>query len=206
MKLKRLILGQLGTNCYIVYDEESKEAIVFDPADNAEKINGTLNELGLNTLYIVITHAHCDHIAALDELVKSTGAKVCIGEHDADALNDSGYSLCSAFGCTAPDTKADVILKDGSIIYLGGRKIEFITTPGHTRGGICAYFGNTLISGDTLFRESVGRSDFPGGSMAVLVNSIKTKLYCLPDDTEVFPGHGESTTIGHEKKNNPFVW
>ena len=105
-----------------------------------------------------------------------------------------------------PLTKADIMLKDDSTLEIGNSKIKFISTPGHTRGGVCAYFDNTLISGDTLFRESVGRSDFPGGSMAVLVNTIKTKLYCLPDSTEVFPGHGESTTIGHEKQNNPFVW
>ena len=206
MKIIRLALGPLGTNCYILYDEISKEAAVFDPADNCEMILQKISEKSLSLKYIIITHAHCDHICALDELTEKTGAKVCIGKDDFDALNDSYQSLCTMFRQNAPKTKAELLINEGDTLNLGEFEITFIHTPGHTKGGICALVENILISGDTLFLESVGRSDFPGGSASVLINSIKTKLFTLPDDTVVYPGHGDSTTIGHEKKNNPFIW
>lgn len=198
------MLGELGTNCYIVYDEISRQAAVFDPADSYEVI---LNEIkGLNLKYIIITHSHCDHIAALDELKAATGAKVCIGKDDMEALNDTYLSLCIHFGKDAPRSKADIIINDNSKLQLGEEEISFIHTPGHTKGGICAVFGNNVISGDTLFLESVGRCDFPGGSMQEIVFSIKEKLFKLPDDMTVYPGHGDATSIGYEKKNNPYIW
>ena len=206
MKIVRLTLGPLGTNCYILYDELSTEAIVFDPADNAGVILDKLTELGLNLKYIVVTHAHCDHICALDELTYKTKAKVCIGTDDCFALNDSNLSLCRPFGKNPPQTKAEILINDGDVLNLGENKIKFIHTPGHTKGGICALADDILVSGDTLFMESVGRSDFPGGSASVLYSSIKTKLFTLPDDTVVYPGHGDSTTIGHEKRNNPYIF
>ena len=206
MKIIRLTLGPLGTNCYILYNEESKEAMVFDPAENAEIINNTLLEYELNLKYIIITHAHCDHIGALDKLACVSDATVCIGTDENSALNDSVFNLCAPFGQTSPETKAEILLNDGDVLKLGKNDVKFIHTPGHTKGGICALTDNILISGDTLFFESVGRSDFPGGSASVLCNSIKTKLFVLPDETNVYPGHGDSTTIGHEKKNNPFIW
>ena len=206
MEIVRLTLGALSTNCYIVYDNETKEAAVFDPSENGSLILKRLEELKLNLKYIVITHSHCDHIGALDELKISTDAKVCVGINDKDALNDSYLSLCVHFGQRAPESNVDIIIKDGDKLTLGKNELMFIHTPGHTKGGICAYWKDNLISGDTLFLESVGRSDFPGGSMTELVTSIKNKLFVLPDDTKVYPGHGDSTTIGHEKMNNPFIW
>lgn len=206
MDIKRLVLGELGTNCYIVYDEMSKEAAVFDPADEAEKIINEINRLNLSLKYIIITHAHCDHIGAVDDLINKTDAKVCIGEYEAEALNDTYLSLCIHFRAQAPKSKADILIKDKSELLLGQEGISFMHTPGHTKGGICAIFDGFVISGDTLFLESVGRCDFPGGSMHEIVHSIKEKLFLLPDDTKVYPGHGDATSIGHEKKNNPYVW
>ena len=206
MEIKRLVLGALGTNCYIIFNKKSKEAAVFDPADNAAKIYETIKESGAELKYIIITHAHCDHICALDELQEMTGAKVCIGKAEADALNNTYLSLCTHFGVEAPKTKADIMIKDGDELKLGDEAIKFLHTPGHTRGGICAVTDSLVISGDTLFLESVGRCDFPGGSMAELVSSIKNKLFLLPDDTRVYPGHGDITSIGHEKNNNPYIW
>lgn len=206
MEIKRLVLGELGTNCYIVYDEFSKEAAVFDPADNAEKILNEINSLNLSLKYIIITHAHYDHIAALDKLKSDTGASICAGEEDKAALNDAYISLSIHFGKSAPISKADITINDKSTLMLGGETVRFLHTPGHTKGSICAVFDSFVISGDTLFLESVGRCDFPGGSMHEIVHSIKEKLFLLPDDTKVYPGHGDATSIGHEKKNNPYVW
>ena len=206
MEIKRLVLGELGTNCYIVYDENSKEAAVFDPADNAEKILNEINSLNLSLKYIIITHAHYDHIAALDKLKSDTEASICAGEEDKAALNDAYISLSVHFGKSAPISKADITINDKSTLMLGGETVRFLHTPGHTKGSICAVFDSFVISGDTLFLESVGRCDFPGGSMHEIVHSIKEKLFLLPDDTKVYPGHGDATSIGHEKKNNPYVW
>lgn len=206
MEIKRLVLGELGTNCYIVYDENSKEAAVFDPADNAEKILNEINSLNLSLKYIIITHAHYDHIAALDKLKSDTGASICAGEEDKAALNDAYISLSIHFGKSAPISKADITINDKSTLMLGGETVRFLHTPGHTKGSICAVFDSFVISGDMLFLESVGRCDFPGGSMHEIVHSIKEKLFLLPDDTKVYPGHGDATSIGHEKKNNPYVW
>lgn len=207
MKIKRLVLGSLGTNCYIVYNDETKEAIVFDPADEGIKIKEELEKLSLKPVYIVITHAHCDHISALDFLKESfPEAKICIGKYEADSLNDDYLSLCVHFSQKSPISKADVLIEDGDCISLGDENIEFLHTPGHTKGGICAVADDFIISGDTLFLESVGRCDFPGGSMKELVGSIKDKLFKLCDTMAVYPGHGDRTSIGHEKRNNPYIW
>ncbi len=203
LNLKKLVLGTLGTNCYILYDEKSGEAAVIDPTGYGDVILSEIKRLHVK--YIIITHAHADHIEALDFIKENTDASVCIGKGDYEGLNNSSLNLCYAFGQSTPNTKADIQISDGDKLYLGDNELLFIETPGHTKGGICIYSGDILISGDTLFCESVGRWDFPGGDFGILSSSIKNKLYNLPDETKVYPGHGESTTIGHEKKNNPLV-
>lgn len=206
MKIERLILGLLHTNCYLIYDDTTKEAAVIDPATSFNKIETKINELALSVKYIILTHAHSDHICALDQLVDMTGAKICIGANDAKALNDGELNLCNYFRHTPPTHTTDIILNDGDTIELAGNKLQIITTPGHTCGSIALLFDNKLVSGDTLFLESVGRTDFVTSSSVDLINSIKNKLFTLDRDTIVYPGHGDYTTIGHEIDNNPFVW
>ncbi len=204
MKIEKLHLGFMGTNCYILYD--GNMAAIVDPACSPEKIIAKINDLGVGVEYIIITHAHSDHISALDRIKAEYDAKVYIGEDDADSLSDDELSLSTFFRKHAPKTKPDKLIKDGDELILGNTRLNFIHTPGHTKGGICIYTPGYLISGDTLFFESVGRCDFPGGSSKELSASIKNKLFTLPDNTAVYPGHGEPTSIGHEKTNNPYIW
>lgn len=206
MKIKRLVLGVLKTNCYIVYDDEIKQAAVFDPADEGIKIKAELKKLSLQLKYIVITHAHYDHIAALDFLKDSfPEIKICIGKHEANSLNDDYLCLSVHFGQKAPISKADVLIADGDYLKLGNERLDFLHTPGHTKGGICAIANDFIISGDTLFLESVGRCDLPGGNTNQITSSIKDKLFKLPETMAVYPGHGDRTSIGHEKRNNPYL-
>ena len=206
MKTERLVLGMLHTNCYIVYDEHSKEAIVVDPADSYPEIKDKILESDLQVKYIILTHAHCDHIGALDQLVDDTGALVCIGADDAIALNDGELNLCNYLGNSSPTSKADIIINDGDIMKLSDNTIKFITTPGHTKGSISIVVDDAVFSGDTLFYESIGRTDFATSDTLAIFDSIKNKLYALGREMTVYPGHGESTSIGHEIDNNPFVW
>lgn len=206
MRTERMVLGLLHTNCYIVYNEDTMEAMLIDPATHADKIIAKIEALGVKIKYIILTHAHSDHLCALDKLAEYTGAEICIGSEEEDALNNSELNLCNYFRTSSPVTTADILLKDGDCLKLGEEPVEVIFTPGHTKGGISLVYDNCVITGDTLFAESVGRSDFATSSTSALMDSIKNKLYLLDDSTVVYPGHGDSTTIGHEKVNNPFVW
>ena len=197
--------GMMGANCYIIGCEETKEACVIDPGDEDKKILGKLNKHGLTCRYIVLTHGHVDHIGALEEVQKATGAKVLIHREDADMLTNPGKNLSSMMGLHLQFEPADRKLEEKDVIEVGNLKLEVIHTPGHTPGGICLKSGDFLITGDTLFAGSVGRSDFPGGSHTQLIASIKNKLLVYPDDTRVFSGHGTETSIGNEKRTNPFL-
>lgn len=203
MVIKKLPLGNMPTNCYILADDKTKECAVFDPADEVEKIISAIGEYKLK--YIILTHMHIDHVMALDKLKEITSALVVVHSADAIALNDDNFTLANFFRTTSPETKADIIADDGDILCLGEFELKIIHTPGHTKGSMCIYCDGILISGDTLFAQSVGRTDFPGGSHSELVNSIKSKLFTLPDDTKVYSGHSDETTIGYEKMYNPFL-
>ncbi len=206
LKTEQHILFPLfATNTWLVYDDESKEAILIDPAAVSKELVEHIKALKLQLKYIVNTHGHGDHIGGNSFFHKAMNAPVAIHEADAFMLIDNNKNM-SAFMEMPVDLKAaDVMLKEGDMINLGRYNLTVIHTPGHTRGGICLYGEKHLFAGDTLFEQSIGRTDFPGGSHADLTNSIKTKLFCLPDDTIVFPGHGPKTTIGIEKKINPFI-
>lgn len=205
LKIGRMMLGSCQTNCYFVYQEGEKEVILFDPADQGEYIYNTLEKNGFVVKAIFLTHGHFDHILGCQKLRQLSGAKVYAYEAEKALCEDSGTNLSSQTGmsCTI---KPNVYLKDGETLTIADMTLKTIWTPGHTIGGCCYYFeeAGILISGDTLFQESVGRTDFPTGSFSTLVASIKEKLFVLPDDVQVYPGHGEATSIGYEKEHNPF--
>ena len=215
LKIGRMVLGVCQTNCYFVYREGEPDAIVADPADKGENIYAALNRNGFRAAGILLTHGHFDHIWGLDGLRNAACAaaeadgsepvKAYAYEAERALLKDTGMNVSAQAGRPC-STYADVYVTDGQEITLAGMTCKVIATPGHTAGGCCYYFeeAGILLAGDTLFAESVGRTDFPTGSMGTLVRSIKEKLFVLPEDTRVYPGHGESTTIGHEKKYNPF--
>lgn len=206
LKIGRLVLGVCQTNCYFVYKEGSKEVIFFDPADNGEYIYETLKEKGFEVAGILLTHGHFDHIWGSRKLRELSGAKIYAYEEEQVLCEDSHNNISDQMG-NAYTVKPNKYLKDGEEITIAGMTCKLIATPGHTIGSCCYYFeeDGILISGDTLFQESVGRTDFPTGSMSSLVRSIKEKLFVLPDETKVYPGHGDVTNIAVEKKYNPFL-
>lgn len=205
MKLYSCVLGQLGTNCYIWADENTKNAIVIDAPDHADKIIGFAGEKGLKITDIILTHGHFDHMLALAALKEATGARLSVYEKTERFLKDRVLNLCHYMGIELAPVKADNILHDGDVIDYGGNKIKVIATPGHTEDCICLLCGKTLISGDTLFKLSVGRWDHPTGNMKEEIDSIQNKLMTLSDDVSVYPGHGEPTTIGDERRGNPYI-
>ncbi|MBQ6998820.1 MAG: MBL fold metallo-hydrolase [Clostridia bacterium] len=205
MIIDRLILGNLQTNCYILADEQTKECAVFDPAAEAGRIIAAIEKRNLKVKYIILTHVHIDHIMALDELKDLTGAQIVASTAEAELLNDNMGTLAELFSTVPPCSKADITVSDGDALCLGKSEMKFILTPGHTIGGMCILCGDILISGDTLFASSVGRTDFPGGSHSQLISSINDKLMKLDDNVQVYPGHGMPTTIGDERVGNPFI-
>ena len=206
LKIGRMMLGVCQTNCYFVYREGSRKVIFIDPADYGEQIFKAMKDNGFEVAAILLTHGHFDHIWGCSKLRQLTSAPVYAYEGEEDVLLSSDLNVSAGAGraCTV---KANTLLKDGEEVTIEGMTFKLIATPGHTQGSCCYYFeeANMLISGDTLFEESVGRTDLPTGSMSTLVRSVKDKLFELPDDVVVYPGHGDSTTIGHEKKYNPFI-
>ncbi len=204
MILKNLVVGPLAANCYIVGSEPNKEGMMIDPGAEAEVILRNVKDLGLEIRSIVLTHGHIDHIGALKEVKEATGAEVAIHTDDAQALQEN--SVSTLFGLSYPTPlPVDRLLKDGDSMDIGDLHFLVLHTPGHSPGGICLLGQGVVFSGDTLFNYGIGRADLPGGSYSQLMNSIHTKLMILPDSTTVFPGHGPETTIGTERRGNPFL-
>ncbi|HWR61826.1 MAG TPA: MBL fold metallo-hydrolase [Clostridia bacterium] len=205
MDFKRLPLGIYQANCYIIHDEATREAAVIDPGGDFPEIKDYVEANRLNIKYIIITHAHGDHIGALQELKDYSEAPVCIHRDDYEMLKSKIRNYSAEMGGPSVELAADKLLEDGGILRLGALELRVIHTPGHSRGGICIYCEGRLFSGDTLFACSIGRTDLEGGSFEEIIASIKEKLLVLPEDTEVYPGHGPSSTILIEKKRNPFL-
>jgi hydroxyacylglutathione hydrolase len=202
-----LPVGLLQCNCSILGDETAREAIVVDPGDEIDRIVASLEEHQLKVKAIVITHAHIDHIAGAQKLKTLTGAPVYLNPNDVELMEMLDVQA-SWLGIEKPEQpEIDTQAADGTSLTLGATPIHLIHTPGHTQGSICMYMPseNKLIAGDTLFRDSVGRTDLPGGNTRKLLSSVKTRLLVLPEETIVVPGHGPSTTIGREKEHNPFL-
>ena len=201
MKLKCLSLGSMDNNCYIISDETTREAAIIDAPCEADEILGVLEQDGLTLQYILLTHSHFDHVGAVNALRAATGAKLAVHPLDAGELMHPTMRLSSP----KIEHEPELLLGDGDEIRIGSGSLRTLHTPGHTRGGMCYYTPGKLFSGDTLFFLDVGRCDLPGGNYDTLKQSIREKLYPLPDETEVYPGHGRSTTIGFEKANNHYV-
>jgi hydroxyacylglutathione hydrolase len=209
MEIKQIFLPRMANFCYMAGDEQTKTCAVIDPAFDANTILSEIASAGYRITHIINTHGHADHVSANADIIKAAGARLCI--HEADARQVSGFlnrSLSRVLGGKG-SPPADYLVNDGDIITIGKTELRVIHTPGHTPGSICIYGDGNLFTGDTLFVGAVGRTDLPGGSAATLLTSIREKLYVLPDDTIVWPGHdyGDSrtSTIGREKIENLFT-
>ncbi len=209
MEIEHLILGEFQTNCYIIRrNKTAADCLIIDAGLDADKIIDVLEAGRLNPLAIILTHGHIDHIAGLEQLqLHYPNLKVYIHQQDAQMLTGEKKNLSELMGVNFRTGPANFILTDGQLIEQAGIIFKVIHTPGHTPGGICLYSekDGILFSGDSLFADSVGRTDFPGGSMPQLIQSIKKNLLTLPAETIVYTGHGPFTTIAREKATNPFL-
>lgn len=207
MVIRQLTVGTMAVCCYIVSCPKTSKAAIIDPGGDEERILAEVKKAGLEVMYIILTHGHPDHVCGNRRLKEATGATIIM--HSADAAFFGKPEIISYFSMLGlePSPPADRMVEEGDIIEIGEEKLKVLHTPGHTPGGICLLCGNDLITGDTLFVGGVGRTDFPGGSHQDLMDSIKTRLLVLPDDTVVWPGHGyggKQSTIGEERQTNPY--
>jgi glyoxylase-like metal-dependent hydrolase (beta-lactamase superfamily II) len=197
-------VGALGVNCYVVYDEKSRDAAVIDAGDEAARIIGCIEKNNLTVKYLINTHAHADHIGANTAVKEKTGARLLVHEKDAPQLDNPKLNLSAFMGAPVVSCQADEFIKEGDAIKFGDIELKVIETPGHTPGSVCLLTDGVLFSGDTLFQYSVGRCDLPGGSMDKMMESLR-KLKKLPPDTTVYTGHGAATSIGTELEENPYM-
>jgi hydroxyacylglutathione hydrolase len=205
MILTRLIVSPLQVNCYILADEKTKDTIVIDPGDDAQDILKVIRDKGLKVKYIVNTHAHFDHVGANKAVKEATGAALLLHGDDAPVLATTALQSQSFGIGSVSSPPPDRLLKHGDVITAGEVSLKVLHTPGHTPGGISLLEQGMVFTGDSLFAGSIGRTDFPGGDLLTLLRSIKTNLMTLPDETKVFPGHGPASTIGDERRENPFL-
>lgn len=202
----RYIVGPVCTNCYLLVNHKTGELLVVDPGDQAQLIEKQIEKTGAKPVAILLTHGHFDHAGAAEELADKYQISIYDHEAERETLEDPGLNLCGMIG-EHKVYHADIFVKDEEVLNLAGFSIRVFFTPGHTIGGCCYYIADEkiLFSGDTLFQESVGRTDFPRGSASDLIRAIREKLMPLPDDVTVYTGHDESTLIGYERMHNPYL-
>jgi len=205
LQVEPLVVGPLFSNCYIVWDEKVKHGAIIDPGDDADNILKVVKELGIEIKYILATHGHFDHVGAVAPLRRELKAEFLAHKEDFFFIEDGESAARRWLVDIEQPPKPDRFIKDGEKIKVGGFELEVLHTPGHSPGGISFLNDRMVFCGDTLFQGNIGRTDFRKGSFEELSNSIKTRLYTLPDDTLVYTGHGPVTTIGDEKKFNAFV-
>ncbi|MEG1847834.1 MAG: MBL fold metallo-hydrolase [Lachnospiraceae bacterium] len=205
LQIERLVLGSVQTNCYYLYRKGHTEAVCIDPADRGADLYAALKEQGLSVQGILLTHGHFDHILGVKQLRDLAGCKVYAYEGEQELLADATMNV-SAQMSHPVSIEADILLRDSERVTIADMTCTVIATPGHTAGSCCYYYEaeGVLFSGDTLFQESVGRTDFPTGSSAALGRSLREKLMILPENVKVYPGHGDETTIGYEARYNPY--
>lgn len=208
IEIKRFVLGSVGTNCYLVWNKDTKEAVIVDPADHASKLQQELESHQLTLKAVLLTHGHFDHIMATNDLCRTYTVPVYCHKEEVELLEDATKNLSAYMGDSGAFTMtASHLVEDNEKLELLGQTIEVLHTPGHTKGGVCYYFvqENCMFVGDTIFLESVGRTDFPTGNMNVLLQSIQSKIYSKHNEICLYPGHGPATSIGYEKENNPYT-
>lgn len=205
LKIGRTVLGSCATNCYFLYESGKEDVLVIDPADRGEFLYEKLTEQGFKVAAILLTHGHFDHILGAEKLRALSGAKIYALSEEFALCKDSVNNLSGWSGAPYALTP-DEALHNGQKLTIAGIPFQVLATPGHTSGSCCFYFEEAgfLVCGDTIFEESVGRTDFPTGSSSTLIQSVNEKIFTLPDSVKLYPGHGGSTTIEHEKKYNPF--
>ena len=206
MIIRNFISGGLGVNTYLVADEGTKKAFILDPGQHNNDMVKHIIDNGYEVEYIILTHGHGDHIGGVKSYLSAfPKARLGASVHERDMLKNPSMNFSNEICGTPVSLVADISVEDGEELKVGEMTLKFIHTPGHTKGGMCILIGDHLFSGDTLFAQSIGRTDFPGGSYPELKASIQEKLFVLPDHTRVYPGHMGETSIGFEKENNPFV-
>ena len=204
MILESLVVSPFATNCFLVGCPETKEGMVIDPGDDAEGILTLAAELRLAVKTIVLTHGHVDHVGAAAAVKKATGAEIRMHSDDAFLL-DHGREMAATFGWFLGSVaRSDRSLAEGDVVKAGTLSFSVLHTPGHSPGGICLVGEGCVFAGDLLFAGSIGRTDLPGGAERALLRSVREKIFVLPDETIVYPGHGPETTVGEEKASNPF--
>lgn len=205
MKIKPIVVGPLQVNCYLLICEKTGQAAVVDPGADASLILQAVDAEKCEVSTIINTHGHFDHIGANGQIKEATGAELLIHADDAQLLSQAGLHA-SVYGLTVEESPSpDRFMAEGDLLQIGELKVEILHVPGHSPGSVCLKVENSLIVGDVLFAESIGRTDLPGGDHQLLINGIREKLLTLPDETIVHPGHGPDTSIGHERISNPFV-
>lgn len=206
MRIQQYVVSVCATNCYFAINDETEEVLIIDPGASAKQLAEKVKEQGLKPAGILLTHGHFDHAGAAAELAQLLDIKIYAHEAEQETLETPGLNL-SGWEGKSETYHADVYLKDEQELELAGFKVRVLFTPGHTVGGCCYYFTeqSAVFSGDTLFEGSIGRTDFPKGSASRLIRAINEKLMIMPDETAVYPGHGEMTSIGMERVNNPFL-